>query len=386
MSAHFSRSHLEAQLFMDLNPCECGESDFDRNHSHGRGVAGWQVEYSGTCAGCGRARVVVFQVDRKMPVLPPGAWSDGRTPSRIIDPGEWLIVADQLSDHTADLLDLDREQAHRRLNDFAYAASAVAEALLFIRPGQDAVPAASIRSARGRELYGVDPERFTRAALEKARDLYQALGGEIEPRFTNRPLHARSVGEASLFMELHRCECGENAFERTARRVPDTADRDMLLYEGICESCGEQRGFLFSVPKAARGEPVSTPMGLGFSRPSDGPSAIVDPGMWRVAGYRYAATRDAVADANAGGWDDIEKWREMIDVLAGAVAIVDELLRFVPPGVDRIPAEALRTGTSRTLYRGEPDLFARARLVRERAERERDLADFIARHPEPADE
>ncbi|MBT8227404.1 MAG: hypothetical protein KJO75_18165 [Dactylosporangium sp.] len=384
------RSHLEAHLYMDLHPCECGTSDFDRGYASAR-EGEWQVRYRGSCAGCGRLREFAFRVAECPPRPLDGAWSEGGQPSELLDPGEWLWVADQLAEHPIDPTDLSDEQARRRLADLDLAAGAVDEALLFVPPGAGSVPVEALGSARGRAMHDAAPERFDRVRLDTVRDVYRALAGEREPRFTGQPLRARTIGEAHLFMDMHRCACGEGLFERSAQRFPragdadDASDADILVYTGTCPACGRCRTFMFSLPQPADGSGPE-PMGCGFGRPDDAPSAVLDAGHWWVAGQLYARLRqraDLPDPSSPEVWREAEARRAMVELLATSVAVVDEMLRFIPPGADRVPAEAFWTATGRIACRDEPEQFTRDRLLAERAARERDLVGFRARCPEP---
>lgn len=148
-----TRSHLEAHLYMDLHPCECGATDFPRVAEYGTGPAGRQVVYAGRCADCGRDRAFTFRVAEEVPVLAPSAWSTLTTPSELLDPGEWLWVADRYASHPAEDGVLSPEEAAERCTDLAAAAAAVEEALLFVPPGATVVPEDAFRSARGRSVF-----------------------------------------------------------------------------------------------------------------------------------------------------------------------------------------------------------------------------------------
>jgi hypothetical protein len=89
----------------------------------------------------------------------------GPEPSELLDPGEWLVVAD-LAANRAPAAD----QA-----DFALAAAAIDEVLKFIPDGADEVPEAALRGGTGREAYAREPGRFRRRRLEAVAAAYRDL-------------------------------------------------------------------------------------------------------------------------------------------------------------------------------------------------------------------
>ena len=105
------------------------------------------------------------------------AFGDG-TPSELLDPGEWLWVADRYARvFPADVLDLDLP-ARQQARNTATAAAAMDEVLTFVRAGGQAVPARAFRSERGREVYAREPGRFARDRLVVVRDTYRQILAE----------------------------------------------------------------------------------------------------------------------------------------------------------------------------------------------------------------
>lgn len=375
-----ARSHLEAHLYMDLHPCGCGESDFPRTAEYGPGPEGWQVEYSGACGGCGGSRAFTFLVSQDMPILAPSAWSTLTTPSELLDPGEWLWVADRYASYPAEDGVLPPEAAVERCTDLAAAAAAVDEALLFVPGGANAVPAESFRSARGRSMFEVGPERFTVDQLAEQRDVYRQLAGEPVPA-GHRPLPARSVAEAVLYMDLRPCGCGDSSFDRDVSWADLPDGSQLVTYAGPCATCGRKRRFTFGLPHTGNTGDDD------FSGPAHPPSQLLDPGEWWLAATALGHLAEQLANAvePARAWADPDAWDEMTALLARCATAYDEVLKFIPDGADRVPGEAFRTATGRNALRADPAAFDRPSLAAARAERARLLADFISRHPEPAD-
>lgn len=89
-----ARSQEEAQTFMSLHPCVCGDEKappvvtIDRDDQ--RRIVTWR----GACGTCGRERRFAFILPLKGK-LPPGGAYGGPEPSALIDPGEWLASSDQ---------------------------------------------------------------------------------------------------------------------------------------------------------------------------------------------------------------------------------------------------------------------------------------------------
>jgi hypothetical protein len=167
MRIPLARTSAETRLFLLLHPCACGDCDFP-----GRGLP-WStsvlavgeqnvVRYAWDCPGCGRRREYDFRTPAEpAPFTHAGEsfrWGDGVTPSELLDPGQWMLVADRYA-----------------TEDGARAAAAVDEVLLFvrrgsIRRGRYAVPRSAFRTRAGRARYRRDRGEFSRDRLESARD------------------------------------------------------------------------------------------------------------------------------------------------------------------------------------------------------------------------
>jgi hypothetical protein len=164
MPPPLARTAAEAHLFMDLRPCRCGESAFDRRSAVVEVEGDLATHYSGACARCGAAREFLFRLPEEIPPPVAGAVRrfGGDAPSELLDAGEWLAVADD----------------HAGRDDAATAAAAMDEVLKFLPVGADTVPDAALWSDRGRAVHAAEPGRFRRARLEAVRDTYRALAGD----------------------------------------------------------------------------------------------------------------------------------------------------------------------------------------------------------------
>src|SRR5687768_12720360 len=168
-----ARSATESRLYMDLHPCACGETGFDWSQ-HERRQHGETTSdvYEGRCAGCDLERRFEFVVDPEP--LPEPTALGGRSPSTIIDPAEFLTVAQQLADAVpADPRDVPEEYFDDAYAAIELAAAATDEVLKFIPPGADAVPPDAFFSADGLAAYRSNQHRFTRDWLTATRRSYR---------------------------------------------------------------------------------------------------------------------------------------------------------------------------------------------------------------------
>jgi len=171
MSYPYARTFDEAYLYMELRPCVCGESEFDKTTASVI-EDGVSVErYSGHCPNCGRARQFTF----RMPEEPPRISFDmvygwGDEPSRLLDPGEWLGVADVFAANARAELDgadsADEQRLTRIFYQLSAAVAATGEAVKFLPSGADRIPEEAFRSQPGRLRFELSPERFRRTNLD----------------------------------------------------------------------------------------------------------------------------------------------------------------------------------------------------------------------------
>src|SRR4029453_3774570 len=104
----------------------------------------------------------------------------GPEASELLDPGEWLSVADAYARNVpADTAALTSEGLHTAKSMLNRAAAAIDEGLKFIPPAAARVPERAFVTDRGRAAYGKEPGRFRRARLEAVRSTYANIAGQL---------------------------------------------------------------------------------------------------------------------------------------------------------------------------------------------------------------
>src|SRR4051812_12906365 len=178
MAALYARTFDEANLYMDLRPCECGEVDFNPESglSTVRGVR--TLRCAGDCVTCGTAREFVFELPAELPPFGAGVtYGPAGEPSRLLDAGEWLAVAGLMDRMAAGVQGddpaLDPSQLSGLSDDaltgiydlLGSALAAVEEAAKFLPAGADRVPDRGVWTDTGRMVRELAPERLTRTGL-----------------------------------------------------------------------------------------------------------------------------------------------------------------------------------------------------------------------------
>ena len=196
MSYPYARTFDEAYLYMELRPCVCGESEFDKTTASVI-EDGVSVErYSGHCPNCGRARQFTF----RMPEEPPRISFDmvygwGDEPSRLLDPGEWLGVADVFAANARVELDgadsADEQRLTRIFYQLSAAIAATGEAVKFLPSGADRIPEEAFRSQPGRLRFELSPERFRRTNLDAELAERKRTMADFEKRYGTDEAEAR---------------------------------------------------------------------------------------------------------------------------------------------------------------------------------------------------
>ena len=169
-----ARTRDEAHLYMDLSPCDCGEVDVTWHSALADEDGALVRRYSGTCPGCGTAREFRFAAPER-PGLPgpdQAVYFGGDDASQLLDPGEWLLVAELCAEAGSQPASGAAERAEAR-ESLAIAVAAIEEVLKFVPAGRDAVPDVAFWSARGRQVRDREPGRFERRRLVLVRDAYQ---------------------------------------------------------------------------------------------------------------------------------------------------------------------------------------------------------------------
>ncbi|MBM0238947.1 hypothetical protein JNW88_20640 [Micromonospora sp. ATA32] len=168
------RSRDEADLYLELHPClRCGSMEGAWGEAPTAQGARPAYRYTGRCADCGETREFVFALPdgRVAPAAAgphPTTRFGGPEPSALLDPGEWLLVADWCAEASdvAERQGDDAEAAELRWT----AVAAVEEICKFLPEAADAVPESAFWSARGRGVYQREPGRFRRRRLVVVRD------------------------------------------------------------------------------------------------------------------------------------------------------------------------------------------------------------------------
>ena len=160
-------------------------------------------------------------------------------------------------------------------------------------------------------------------------------------------LISRSSAECHLYIELRPCVCGETRAP-WKHRLESRVDALVAVHEGVCDLCERRWEFEFAL------DPEISAIGkFGGNKPSQ----IVDAGQ-------FLAVADAAAHAVPGEMsriDDLSRQRARALMLR-AVAAIEEVLKFIPPGADRIAMESLFAPMSKEMYLAEPGRFRKSRL------------------------
>ncbi|ROO63332.1 hypothetical protein EDC02_5354 [Micromonospora sp. Llam0] len=184
-----ARSSAEARLYVELHPCDCSEARFEPQVEVVALADGdLATRYHGSCAGCGTAREFLFRLPAE-PVRPSAGTAfsyGGPEPSQLIDPGEWIAVADRYAALVpadfatagpagADPVTLDPVQRRRATAALSRAVAALDEVLKFVPADADEVPSDTVTSEVGRRMRRRGPGRFRRDRLTALRDTYTTL-------------------------------------------------------------------------------------------------------------------------------------------------------------------------------------------------------------------
>ncbi|MCF6470287.1 hypothetical protein FAF44_18050 [Nonomuraea sp. MG754425] len=168
---------------------------------------------------------------------------------------------------------------------------------------------------------------------------------------------ARTRDEAHLYLDLHPCGCGspETTWDNGLANI---GGEPVNRYAGDCESCGAPREYLFGLPE----RPV---MPAGY--PTFGgaePSELLDAGEWLW-----------VSDLTAGNVP-VGDGAEARRTLSVAVAAVEEVVKFIPPGADAVPDDGFWSQRGQEVRAAEPGRFQLDRLLIVRDA----YRDLVARH------
>ncbi|MFI7065408.1 hypothetical protein ACIBL3_30735 [Kribbella sp. NPDC050124] len=176
MAFAVARTRDEAYLYLELHPCpNCGSIDTQWEDGLADVEGELAVSYAGICPGCDVERQYLFGLPARETRVAGWPTFGGPEPSELLDPGQWLDVADRA---TADV-PTDPREAGKVL---AVAVAAVDEVIKFVPTGQDAVPEDEFWTPQGRALWDAGPDRFRLERLLAARDTYRERGRETGAR------------------------------------------------------------------------------------------------------------------------------------------------------------------------------------------------------------
>ena len=170
LGALAARSAAEAQIYMDLHPCECG-TPRSRGAQDLRddGNGGLTSVYAGTCPGCGWRQ---WSFAFTLPAFqPPVGRIGGREPSKIIDPGEWIYLSDLHAGFPA-----SRRPGPEDCARLSRAATAVEEAAKFILPGLEPRPRRGVHLPLRARHVQRRPGAFPEDGAARARPAVQDRG------------------------------------------------------------------------------------------------------------------------------------------------------------------------------------------------------------------
>ena len=189
MSLPYARTYDEAYLYISLRPCVCGETEFEDRVWQSMAAGGQTGErISGHCANCGRYREFTFEMPEEPRELSfEVQYGAADEPSRLIDPGEWLGIAELYVLTAQDRLDAgdltEDEDITRVYYLLTSALAAVEETMKFIPPDADSVPEGAFWSQAGRLVFESAPERFGRARLDQQREQLRERVVEFEDKY-----------------------------------------------------------------------------------------------------------------------------------------------------------------------------------------------------------
>ncbi|MGZ0149051.1 hypothetical protein ACXJJ3_18410 [Kribbella sp. WER1] len=153
---------------------------------------------------------------------------------------------------------------------------------------------------------------------------------------------ARSRDEARLYLDLTACDCG--AIDADWQHATGLVDEQLAsMYDATCPECGADREYAFALPDH---ESAGEYPDFGGAEPSE----LIDPGRWLALADHLAANLPADDPTTVG------------EALRLAVATVDEVLKFIPPGATAVPAAAFWSAEGQAIYTEDPARFTGARL------------------------
>lgn len=212
-STPLARTVAEAHAYMDMRPCECQSTNFERINTLITMGEVFGSLYEVKCANCGTQRKFVFSLteyalaidspyemfsghfdisqapDRidladRNPYAGPGA-----SRSALLDPVEWFAYAGMRAEQFGRISPRDdRPNAQKtRIHLMSKALAAIVESTAFLEPDTDQIDPSSCTNDWTRERLAALPGRYSRERLNIYRDTYaeqlDQLGAEPWPRY-----------------------------------------------------------------------------------------------------------------------------------------------------------------------------------------------------------
>jgi hypothetical protein len=156
-------------------------------------------------------------------------------------------------------------------------------------------------------------------------------------------------------MDLHGCPRCAAVEVDWAEALVDRDGSPARRYHGTCPGCGQRREFVFALPDRPTPPRTGAPVTFGAEESA---SELLDAGQWVELADMMAL---------AAGLTDVTA-DESRESLAIAVACLDEVLKFVPPGAGEVPPSAFWTDAGRRVRDRSPQRFRRADLEDRRAD------------------
>ena len=153
-------------------------------------------------------------------------------------------------------------------------------------------------------------------------------------------VHARTQAEAREYMALAVPECDEVTIDWGDAYAD--GDRVVQKYVAGCAERGIRREFEVVTDPVPHDVP-GRQFGYG-SRPS----TLIDAGQWYLISARYGAAARAVEDRFAPSAPDLASAEEAYEWYSRAHGALGEVLKFIPPDGDEVPATAFWTPLGRS--------------------------------------
>jgi len=173
-------------------------------------------------------------------------------------------------------------------------------------------------------------------------------------------IHAQTQAEVSAYISLATSECaGSGSTVLETMSYSGDGDEWVAHYDLECLDCGLEWHFDVTVdpePERVDGVPIQY-------RYDPEPSRLIDAGQWYLVFVGgLAMARQVQEQQGPSGPFDVLGLGRMIDGFDYGRTALDEVLKFIPAGQDRVPDSAMWTDQGRWAYEEESAQFTRDRL------------------------